>query len=516
VHNGRHVSVTITAAAQDSSLGSPTPTGASGLVAWYAEGFSDRFGDRLLLFDNSGSALELLRFSPVFTAHAGFEAAVRRRVEQLADFRHAAFAEIRSLTILDDPTPQLALVSELVRGDRLSMLLRTAERAGLRPDPGSAVWLLRQLLPPVADLHEAGNGLAHGILGPDRVIVTREGRFAISEYALGGGVETLGLSPSELWQQLGVATRERRGRPILDPTNDVAQVALLAVSVLLGRTLRADEYPVRLSTLDQALGAWTSSLALRGWLIRALGVESSFRTAREALAVLDEFVPGVRGAWSSRLLPDATTAGEAQSSTAPLALAPRDATALATRSRSARTVVDVAPAARRAPLALPGDVAVTRHLWKINGVLTVIAVVETICLATLIHRYGTTGVELPFLTAPPAQTQPAAALSATVSPTDEAIAAATAARPARSSTAGAYRSAAGWVLVNSDEDITAYVNGRLLGSGKHERYRLPAGVHMITLVNDETGVRSRQAVQVTAGRTVLIGTTSAAQTFPPD
>ena len=54
----------------------------SGLVSWYAEGFADAFGERLLLFDNAGPALELLRFRGELTSQRGFEMAVRRRAEQ--------------------------------------------------------------------------------------------------------------------------------------------------------------------------------------------------------------------------------------------------------------------------------------------------------------------------------------------------------------------------------------------------------------------------------------------------
>ncbi len=275
--------VRVTIAATLDSISSPSSNVVSpGLVAWYAEGFADPLGDRLLLFDNAGPALELLRFRAELASQPGFEMAVRRRIDQLADFRHPAFARVRSLTMLDDQKPQLALVSELVRGERLSTLLRAADRAGLRPDPGSAVWLIRRLLPAVGALHDAGGGLPHGTICPDRILVTPDRDLRITEYPLGGAIEQLGLSAANLWQTFGVAGREHRGRTSLDQRTDVAQVALAALAVLLGRPLRPHEIPIRLSTVDEALNAWQSSKALRSWLARALfrPTEASRRRGR--------------------------------------------------------------------------------------------------------------------------------------------------------------------------------------------------------------------------------------------
>jgi len=68
----------ITTAPTPADAGSPDippHAGASGLVAWYAEGFADLLGDRLCLFDNAGPALELLRFKPHVSTLPGFEAA---------------------------------------------------------------------------------------------------------------------------------------------------------------------------------------------------------------------------------------------------------------------------------------------------------------------------------------------------------------------------------------------------------------------------------------------------------
>ena len=127
--------ITTAPAPADAGLPADSPlAGAPGLVAWYAEGFSDVLGDRLRLFDNAGPALELLRFHASVASRPGFEAAVRARVDALAKFSHPPFARVRALKLLDDPSPQLALVSELVAGERLSTVLRAAEARGVRLD----------------------------------------------------------------------------------------------------------------------------------------------------------------------------------------------------------------------------------------------------------------------------------------------------------------------------------------------------------------------------------------------
>jgi hypothetical protein len=277
----------------------------SGLVSWYAEGWSDQLGDRLHLFDNAGPALELLRFRDDVARAPGFEAALRARLEQLRDFIHPSFARVRALTVLDQPNPQLALVSELTPGIRLSEVLRAAQHARVRADPGSAVWLLRQLLAALAALHEAGGRLSHGLLGPERVIVTENGELAITEYMLGAAVERLNLPPDELARRFGVVVRDAGAGPLLSKGNDVAQVAQLAVAVLLGRPLQPDEYPGRCrEMLDEACGVWQSASMLRGWLETALAPGSSgFATAAEAYAALDAVIPGIFGAWSQTLRP---------------------------------------------------------------------------------------------------------------------------------------------------------------------------------------------------------------------
>src|SRR5690606_18524711 len=138
----------------------------SGVVAWYAESFSDVLGDRLGLFDSSGPSLQLLRFSTTALALPDFEIALRGRLAQVFSFRHPAFALVRGVTVLED-SGQLALVSQQARGERLTTILRAAESRGARLDVDAAIWLLRHVLAALADFHEATGGLAHGWLDTD-------------------------------------------------------------------------------------------------------------------------------------------------------------------------------------------------------------------------------------------------------------------------------------------------------------------------------------------------------------
>ena len=55
---------------------------------------------------------------------------------------------------------------------RLSEILRFAEAADVTLDIDAALCLLRQLVPAVAMLHENMPDIAHGAIGPERLIVT--------------------------------------------------------------------------------------------------------------------------------------------------------------------------------------------------------------------------------------------------------------------------------------------------------------------------------------------------------
>ncbi len=466
----------ITTAPAPVDAGSPTgppPAGAPGVVAWYAEGFSDALGDRLRLFDNAGPPLELLRFSPPVAALPGFESSVRARINALATFSHPAFAKVRALTLLDDPLPQLALVSELVTGERLSTVLRAVEARGARLDPTCAIWLLRHLLPALAAFHDATGGASHRLLDADRVVVTPTGEIAITEYVFGGLPEDLLPAPR---------------------TSDVGQAALLAVVILLGRPLRPDERDANFERLVQhACTVSPSADVLRPWLTRALSAgPDRFMSVREAYHALDELLPGVWGNWpSSRQLPDGS---------------------------AARPGAPVQPGSLRLTRSLPAlpavpsvvDSAETRRLWRVNRTLVAVAMIEAVCIAVLIARGAMSGAPAPRASTPtpPIQTAGFAPAAPSATPALAAVTAppagAAGTPPAATAHLRAPGSVIGWLVIESAVEVKVYVNGRLLGVATRKRFGVPAGDHTITLVNNALNFRSSQPVHIVAGRSVLV------------
>jgi hypothetical protein len=413
-----------------SAAASPT-----GVVAWYAQGFADRLGDRLLLFDNTGAPpLELLRLAQRLTSDPAFEPALRERVDELKPFRHPAFARVRGVSVLAEPTPQLALVSDHIPGERLSHILRAARAAGFKPDPGTALWLVRQLMPAVAALHEMGAEIAHGALSPDRIIVTPTGDLVVTEYVLAHALDQLGATPAELWRELGVAVSPDAGRT--NQRGDVEQVALLALAVLLGRPLGPDEYPREVRRLLREACdpmRWSLVPPLRAWLTRALALDPKpFVTAAEALESLDELLPRVSGMWAARLLPQnvagssyaagappVQTVAERDRPTVPPAATPDPSDAAAyvghtpapasadgesaspsfvspviaqpvpmtegAPTEDAAVVAPLRPSPRTAePIAITAVIPSDRRLWLVCLGLTAIALLEAVCLVILL------------------------------------------------------------------------------------------------------------------------------------
>ena len=255
------------------------------LASWYTPGFSDGLGDRLLMFDNSPeSSLELLRFNRRFGDRPTFENALRRRVEELEGFGHPSVAKVRAVEWLG-PGEGLALVSNHTAGRRLSEVLHDAKGAAF------AMELVRQLTPALASLQRQGQGIAHGALTAERIIVTPEGKLVIVEHVLGSALESLELPASRLRGDLGIAVRDD-GDP-LDARNDVVQLGLVALSLLLGRRVDPADYPDKGASLlaESAWGHRGSSLSttLLGWLERALQLSSrTFESAQEAHDALND------------------------------------------------------------------------------------------------------------------------------------------------------------------------------------------------------------------------------------
>jgi hypothetical protein len=267
--------------------------------------FTDGLGDRVVAVDAAtGDLLQILRVRPQLLAVPSFEFALRERAARLANFRHAYYARVRRI---DRHPSGLAIVSDHVEGVRLSDMLRVAHERNLQIDLNAALCLLRQVVPSIALLHENARDVAHGLLAPERLIVTPRARVIVVEHVLGSAVEQLQFNRERLWQELRVSVPVSVGAPRFDHRADVMAIGLTALALVLGRPLADHEYPQRIGSLLNEARARTAGSsdqplpdALHNWIARALqlDVRQGFQSATEAQVALEdaladdsEFVP---------------------------------------------------------------------------------------------------------------------------------------------------------------------------------------------------------------------------------
>jgi hypothetical protein len=261
--------------------------------------FADGLGERVVAADGAtGELLQILRIRPALTAVPSFEFALRERAARLANFRHAYYARVRRIDRVQQ-TAGLAIVSDHVEGTRLSDILRVAHEKRLQLDINAAICLIRQLVPAVAMLHENARDAAHGLLAPERIIVTPHTRLVIVEHVLAAAVEQLQFGRERLWQDFRVAMPPTAGVPRFDHRADVTGVGLIALALVLGRPIAANEFPHGVAALlneareRSPLGdEQPLSPALRSWLARALQLDTrrAFASAPEAMAGLEEVI----------------------------------------------------------------------------------------------------------------------------------------------------------------------------------------------------------------------------------
>jgi PEGA domain len=260
--------------------------------------FSDGLGDRVVAADGAtADLLQILRLKATLTAVPSFEFALRERTSRLANFRHAYYARVRRVDRSMTPAASLAIVSDHVEGIRLSDILRVAHEKHLQLDINAALCLIRQLVPAVAVLHENARDVAHGAIALERLIVAPNARLVIVEHVLGAAIEQLQFGRERLWQEFRVAMPPSAGLPRFDHRADVTGIGMVALALILGRPIGADEYPHKIQTLvseareRSALGdEQPLSTAMRGWLSRALqlDVRRAFGSATEAMGALEE------------------------------------------------------------------------------------------------------------------------------------------------------------------------------------------------------------------------------------
>jgi hypothetical protein len=262
--------------------------------------FCDGLGDRVVAADGAtGELLQILRIRPALTAVPSFEFALRERAARLANFRHAYYGRVRRIDRVAVPGPGLSIVSDHVEGTRLSEILRVAHERDLQLDINTALCLIRQLVPAVALLHENAREVAHGLLAPERLIVTPHARLVIVEHVLAAAVEQLQFSRERLWQEFRIAMPPSAGLPRFDHRADVTAVGLVALALVIGRPIEAHEFPSQIPALLNEARERTAlneeqplSAPLRDWLSRALQLDTrrAFASAPEALTSLEEIV----------------------------------------------------------------------------------------------------------------------------------------------------------------------------------------------------------------------------------
>jgi serine/threonine-protein kinase len=286
----------------------------------YTPGFADELGDRQLAFDHAtATSLEVLRFKKEIGDSKEFEIALRSRVEAFRDLEHPSLATVRSVERMDGEG--LVLVSKHVTGRRVSELVTKAR------GPVFALELIRQVTPALATLQLAADGVSHGALSADRIVVTRDGRLVVVEHVLGSAIESLGL-PRQRLIDFGLVVPAGQEPIALGPRSDMIQLGFIALSLLLGRRLEPAEYPDQVPALldefTKSSGSTIVSGKLRSWLERALQTsDSPFARARDAHDAFDDLPDDVdlQAAETSRTLL-AFPSGEAAASPAPHVPAP--------------------------------------------------------------------------------------------------------------------------------------------------------------------------------------------------
>ncbi len=259
--------------------------------------FTDGFGARFLAFDtDSSDPVEILRLDQALVSEPDFVSTVGTRVARLSSGRHALFAPIRRI---ERPSSgELFLISARVAGWRLAEVLDVAERERLSLDISAVLALLRQLIPAVALFARHQREFAIGTIAPERLILTPQGRLLISEYVLGEALGKLSLTRDQLWRVYRVPAPEPSGASRDVHRVDVLGIGIIALSLLLGRRLRDDEFPGPIGKLladareSSGRNERPLSQGLSTWLGRALQLDpaTALTTSQELQVAFEELL----------------------------------------------------------------------------------------------------------------------------------------------------------------------------------------------------------------------------------
>jgi hypothetical protein len=249
-------------------------------------GFSDEVGERFVIVGNDGEAgVELLRFRQTLTTIPGFEVALRRRTERLSHFHHPSFVAAPTVEYLGRER-SLSLRSIQTQGRRLSDLVPHVHTAPL------AASVLHQIAPALKALREYDDNAGHGALTASRIIIAPHGPVIV-EHVLGPALERLHLTAKGMRVDLGIPVlATTAGQARTDWPADYYQLALIALSMLLGRALTPDDYADLPNALDAAFPSTDPDAVkpvpgLRAWLERALQFDNrAFDSSEQAVAAL--------------------------------------------------------------------------------------------------------------------------------------------------------------------------------------------------------------------------------------
>jgi PEGA domain len=517
------------------------------LASWYTQGLSDGLGDRLLMFDNTNApSWELLRFRPEFVSTPGFERALRDRVEQLGHFRHPLFTHVRAVEELGFGDG-LALVATYAPGRRLSEAL-------VRPrSVGAVIPLIRQLTAALADLQDQGADVAHGALTADRIMVARDGRLIIREHVIGSALARLRLPAGRLWTDLGImAWPTHLAVPTLDRRTDVVQLALVALSLMLGRRVGPADYPRRIDDLLDRIGETTGDdlfSPLRFWLERALQLNGRvFECAEDARAALSDLAKDGEETDDSltwRAAPSRQRPSLQDEETGPTDDASNPIEQFSSETSPSRAQPLSAIERPPSPMAEPSSpvenpTADRGRLRWVAAAAVLIAIAEAAVIGRLLYTRNRTppptsaavlvefaqpGADV-LVDGQPAGVTPlalkigpqtrsirvvsqepapaAAAAPAVAGDSDLAAEPPIVAPPAPTPPAAARPQRSGALRVSSPFELQVIEGEQILGSSSQGPVALAVGRHEFDLVNAALGFRSRRVVEINAGQTLTM------------
>jgi len=523
------------------------------LTTWYAQGQSDGFGDRLLMFDNTNApSWEILRFKPALAREPRFDAALRERVEQLTSFQHDSFPQVRPIKRLGHEDG-LAVVSTYSGGASLSEALKKPRSAEF------ALRLIRPLVPALAALQRVGPGVAHGAVTVDRIILSADGRLMIREHMVGQALDSLEWPAARLWAEFGIIVPRSSPAARIDERTDITQLGLVVLSLMAGRRIGPDDYPDRMGALLDELTLKNhlqnpsnpgKFQALRHWLERALQLSGqSFSSASEGEAALLDlqepgeskgtqadqgFRPAPKPAiaeepapmWSAaRGLPAPATPAAELTLTPAAALAPTPASPPQKKRASIRTQIDGAIRARvttmrervvQAWRSVPGPVVRIASV-----VLAILVIVEAIFIGRLLEtRSATSGASSAAIASTSAGSTAQGSASPEVNGSSGAkpvgqpasvaslplvVATATVdpkVPPIRTLPPPSPAVRTGGIRLSTPIELTVLDGDRVVGSSTEGPIFATAGQHEFEFVNSAIGYRTRQLVEIKAGQIV--------------